>query len=52
MLHPTSPGRPPENDQTFLARAYLKTVSNTTFFEKRLYIEPDRRKTTKPRSWT
>ncbi len=52
MLHPASPGRPPENNQTFLAPAYLKTASNATFREKRPSTEPDRPKTTKPCPWT
>jgi hypothetical protein len=52
MPHPASPGRPSENNQTFLAPAYLKTASNATFFEKRPYIVPARPKTTKPRTWT
>jgi hypothetical protein len=43
---------PLENDQTFLATAYLKIASNATFFEKRPYTESDRPITTKPRTWT
>lgn len=42
----------PENNQTFIATAYLKTSFNATFFEKRPYIEPDRPKTIKLRTWT
>lgn len=52
MLHPASVGRPPENNQTFLARAYLKTGTNATFFGKRPCTQTDRPKTIKPRTWT